>query len=89
MKNNQEKLPRVVSFYFGVAKYLLAAMPLLAGILILGGYIADIYSGRGDCSFTTSALDFLGTAVRWYAGVLVVVMLTIPRIVFRRPPPGG
>lgn len=86
---NDRGAPRILRFYFGIAKYLLVAMPLMAGALILAAYITDAYLAKGDCSFTETTFGFLGTAVRWYAGVLIAVILAMHRVVAWRPPPGG
>ena len=87
MSDEHGALSRVVRFYFRVVYYLLIAVPLMAGILILVAFMADGYSKEGDCSLTEAALDFLGTAVKWYAGVLGAVILAIPRLIARRPSP--
>ena len=78
-----------MKFYFGVARYLLFAMPPMAGVLILAAYLTDTYLRNGDCSFTESTFGFLGNAVRWYAGVLIVVLVAMHRVIFRPPPPGS
>ena len=76
----------MVCFYFEVVYYLLLVVPILAGALILVAYLADSREKDGDCSLTEAALGFLGTAVKWYAGVLGAVILAIPRVIARRPP---
>lgn len=86
---NDRRAPRILRFYFGVAKYLLIAMPLMAVGLILGAYITDIYLAQEDCTFTEIVFGFLGTAVRWYAGVLIAVIIAMHRVIAWRPPPGG
>lgn len=89
MMNGNGSRPRAINFYFGVAKYLLFAMPPMAGVLILAAYLSDTYLRNGDCSFTESTFGFLGNAVRWYAGVLIVVLIAIHRVIFRQEPPPG
>ena len=90
MRNRNRTRLRTINFYFGVAKYLLLAMPLMAGVLILAAYLTDTYLRNGDCSFTESTFGFLGNAVRWYAGVLIAVFIAIHRVIaWRRPPADG
>ena len=85
MRNGNRTRLRAINFYFGVARYLLFAMPPMAGVLILAAYLTDTYLRNGDCSFTESTFGFLGNAVRWYAGVLIAVIIAIPRVMVRPP----
>ena len=80
----------VIGLYFGIIRYLLIAFPLMAVILIGASYIWDVERGPG-CDFSGDMLGFMGTAVRWYAGVLGVAILGLPKMyaIFRGINKGG
>ena len=69
----QERETHIISLYSGTLHFLLLGVPVLGIALIGSAYWWDVQSGD-SCNRLGSMLDFLASAVRWYAGVLLLII---------------
>ena len=78
----------MVGFYFGIIRYLLFGVPLIAVALIGASYIWDVERGP-SCDFSKEMLSFMGTAVKWYLPMVGATILGVPRIIALFKPSNG
>ena len=82
--NGETSNQSITRGYFEIIRFLLVAFPLLAVVLIAASHAWDTASDTTDCSFFSEMLAFMGTAVRWYCGLVAVVIVAVPRFLARR-----
>ena len=80
--NEEERRTSIVlvGFYIGATRYLLIGIPFLAIVLLGASYVWDVEQGA-DCELSKAMLEFFGVAVRWYFGLVGVVVFGVIRIV--------